>query len=730
MTIRRLIVLALAVLAAGAPPVTAVDRPAAVPAASDADARRAAAQGIERFITSGISDERRRDQLADPAVKALLEMGGPGQQAIIRLLEREDGQLQRTVLSVLSHSKADRTFAVPAVLRLCSAKDGEVRGGAFWTLRMVAPHSPEAIRVLVEGLDDREEGIRRSSVLAVREIGPPAKAAVPGLVRRLGDPREDEFVRRDAAEALGRIGPPARDALPALKKIVDAGENAELAGDAVLAIAQMETDPDKACSGLVDAAFRRDWSVRRKAVRALGRYGREGAAAVLFLADEHFTGAEEEALEAALEAGRDGIARFADRLMPLLSPEKPARVRLRAARLLVEVQPNSPAVLAAARAGAGDPSPWERRRAAAVLGRVAPADVPVQALVSMLGDEDEEVRFAAVTALQNQGGSARPAVAALMKTVLQDRSVKVRNAAMDAVSRIGAPELVLLLEKEEDFPREELAIIVGSIFAKSADAATAETAARWLSWLDGGDRYRRLAALQAVFVSGRKDERIAAAVIRALDDPRAAVRCTALRALGRMGALARPAVPKLIERLKNGPAFERSVAARAVAHLGAPARDAAPALVGAFAVKDEDLRAAILEAAQALGPHAASAAPALLAGLRSKDPDTFYPTLGLVRQFGPGAAPVVPEMLKLLGENRQHSSYTDSRSFVGMRLADGVGNAGPAAVGAAPELLRLLQDNETAPIVAVHILEAVGKVCRPPAGEGAGTRTATVAPPR
>jgi len=71
----------------------------------------------------------------------------------------------------------------------------------------------DAIPELVEGLEDKDEAVRREAARALGKIG--ATAAVPSLVVALSD-APDDLVRASAAEALGRIGSRATVAIPAL----------------------------------------------------------------------------------------------------------------------------------------------------------------------------------------------------------------------------------------------------------------------------------------------------------------------------------------------------------------------------------------------------------------------------------------------------------------------------------------------------------------------------------
>src|SRR4051794_13137710 len=63
-------------------------------------------------------------------------------------------------------------------------------------------------------LEAPEAKTRREAALAIREIGPPAKAAVPVLTKMLK--ATEGYEREAAAFGLAGIGPDAKSALPAL----------------------------------------------------------------------------------------------------------------------------------------------------------------------------------------------------------------------------------------------------------------------------------------------------------------------------------------------------------------------------------------------------------------------------------------------------------------------------------------------------------------------------------
>ena len=121
--------------------------------------------------------------------------------------------------------------AVPVLAELLKDKDSYVRLAAASALWQIGPKAETDILVLAELLKDKESYIRlaaalalwsigpkaetnaellmgkddvcESAVMALGDIGPEAKAAVPALTVLLGD--RSEYIRNAAAEALENI---------------------------------------------------------------------------------------------------------------------------------------------------------------------------------------------------------------------------------------------------------------------------------------------------------------------------------------------------------------------------------------------------------------------------------------------------------------------------------------------------------------------------------------------
>jgi hypothetical protein len=108
--------------------------------------------------------------------------------------------------------------------------------------------------VLLEAAKNGDPELRRQSVLAIRNIGKSAAAAVPELVRFLRDDK-DAKVREHAALALGGIGKAAESAVPILvQKIQDAAENRDVRTECAMALQRIGPVPaaEKAVPALLD----------------------------------------------------------------------------------------------------------------------------------------------------------------------------------------------------------------------------------------------------------------------------------------------------------------------------------------------------------------------------------------------------------------------------------------------------------------------------------------------
>ena len=97
----------------------------------------------------------------------------------------------------------------------------------------VGAQTSDRIASLINQLGNESAAVRRDAALALSQMGPAAKLAVPHLVALLKDPDKD--VRGAAVSALGRIGSEAKAAVPHLIELLkDPGQGVRWAAARVL----------------------------------------------------------------------------------------------------------------------------------------------------------------------------------------------------------------------------------------------------------------------------------------------------------------------------------------------------------------------------------------------------------------------------------------------------------------------------------------------------------------
>lgn len=129
---------------------------------------------------------------------------------------------------------------------------------------------PSSVSILIKALNDSERWVRISAAVALGQIGPEAKEAVPSLAKGLND--TDPGMRYRAAEALGKIGSEAKEAIHALLKTLGDNEP-EIRMVADSAIAKIVPKVKEAASALIKALGDSDIRVRHGAINALGKIG-------------------------------------------------------------------------------------------------------------------------------------------------------------------------------------------------------------------------------------------------------------------------------------------------------------------------------------------------------------------------------------------------------------------------------------------------------------------------
>jgi len=161
----------------------------------------------------------------------------------------------------------ERSSTPPAVEKLLLAfRDPASRWMAVVALGQMGPTAKDAVPALVEALEDQELAVRWDAAKALGRMGAAAARAVPALAAVLHE-QDDAIVRQRAVVALGEIGPAARTAVPALiGALKDSGNHLdEQAGEALVRIGTA------AVPALIEAMKDDDPQVRLMAANSLTR---------------------------------------------------------------------------------------------------------------------------------------------------------------------------------------------------------------------------------------------------------------------------------------------------------------------------------------------------------------------------------------------------------------------------------------------------------------------------
>jgi HEAT repeat protein len=142
-------------------------------------------------------------------------------------------------------------------------------------LEQIDRMGPQAATALPAALSDRDQGIRRMTMIALGQLGMRAKSAVSALAEALKD--EDERVRSSAADALGRIG---GESVLALEKLLK-DKDERVRSYAAQALGQVGTAAQPAVPALIEALKDNYEWVRSPAIDALGQIGEEAIPALV-----------------------------------------------------------------------------------------------------------------------------------------------------------------------------------------------------------------------------------------------------------------------------------------------------------------------------------------------------------------------------------------------------------------------------------------------------------------
>jgi HEAT repeat protein len=544
----------------------------------------------------------RREAAAD----VLGRIGPPARTAVPALIDAlQDKSSAVALMAAMALAQIDSTRGGAAVKLLADSLD---KPGAVLALANLGPNARAAVPALIAALRPRKtnadpDSIRLYARLALARIGKPA---VPALIEALKDKREG--VAPQAAEALGWVLPPPKEAVPALCMAIQ-NDRAHAAAYAN-ALGQLGPPARSAVPDLTDLLT--DGVSRAEAAVALVRIDPDQAKEAVSLLVKDLQGEDEKQRQTAVLA----VAR----LGAAAQPATDTLVTLLRDRLLTKTEiENLREIWAAALPGLSellkDPNTDCRKRVLFALGQIGPAaHTALQPLMAALSDRDDAVRAGAALVLQSIGPKASAAVPALIVN-LQARSPEVRYRTASALGHIEAgakeacrPLLECLLDPEEQV-RYAAALSLGRIDPHFTEAVSALRDA-----LNDASPMVRLAAIDSLSRIEPAASKDAGPVLVALcrQPYPLDVRFRAVEGITNLlgPEEAKKAVPWLLVELTDVVPENRLYAARLLANIDRSfTSDLVLALAAALPTPLADRRPAILKTLGEFGPRAREAVP-------------------------------------------------------------------------------------------------------------------------
>jgi HEAT repeat protein len=153
------------------------------------------------------------------AARALKSLGVQSSPSLIAALQSSDLTIRKNAADALNAEEIHDKAAIPMLLAALSNSDAGLRRSAITA--MVFPsnsldraYNAQELPELIAMLKSPYPEVRQFVVIALRQAGPAASAAVPSLIDSLRDP--DLYLRSNVAYTLGSFGDGAKSAIPAL----------------------------------------------------------------------------------------------------------------------------------------------------------------------------------------------------------------------------------------------------------------------------------------------------------------------------------------------------------------------------------------------------------------------------------------------------------------------------------------------------------------------------------
>lgn len=434
---------------------------------------RAADEDSLKTIVGHLSDPDA--QVRRASIRALRMIDAPRKTVgplIVKLLNDSEPTVAMRALSTIADGGVE---VVPALTTALDQR--EARYWACLALGEMGPQAKEAVPALIKVLEDDRPEVRLQSAIALAEIGPDAKPAAGALTKLLDDPFES--VQGAAIFALGRLGDPS--AAAALKKM-EGSTSPFLHMLATWALAKMNRNDEQRMSEAI-----------QRLVNALADKNREMASmAAKALSDLEVDPTKVRPLIDKLIAAKPDVSERVLNAFALLGPKdvpqaiaalKDPQRRVRALQVIARLGPEASQATGPLIDVLKTGDSATKTEALYALGAIGQASQEAVVPISnLLGDSDVRVVQAAIYALGKIGPAAKEAIPALVKLNQSDDEL-LRLTSVWAILKIGpqneqlkkeaVPILTNALKNNREFVRVEAATTLGDLGAGASGALAA-----------------------------------------------------------------------------------------------------------------------------------------------------------------------------------------------------------------------------------------------------------------
>lgn len=584
--------------------------------------------------------------------------------------------------------------AAPGLLETAQQGEPLHRLRAIQTLRRMGERERESELIgafVLDLLRTTDNRVSPQAAETLAQLGPLAKAAIPELVEMLKDSNQN--TRLEAARLLSRLGPAgAKAAGPVLiEQLMDSEPSQQYQ---VFGLIQGFPDLDlgPAIPGLIEMLKRPELNSRSWAVLILGQLGpaaKEALPALREIVRESQPSSRLQIVTALKQiAGEDDPAVFDKMAEQLRDPQ--FYNRNAAASALARMGPAGvklaePVLLEALQ------SPDQSTRYQAIVGlsrfRGPEGKQALTSIITALDTLDTPMRDSAFLTLRQFGSELTPAIPKLAAILTTTKNPAFATALVQLLGQVGpnaVPALVEALKTTQGSVRVAVVHALGQIGPEAGSAAPA-----LVDLLDHEDSTLKAAATTWLAELGLN---AVEPLIERLGDEDPTVRQAAAEILGRIGPIAKGAVPDLSLALSSNdnPTSVRVAAANALRQIDGERQSVMIVPVLAKALKDDDIavRRSAAEALARISPLPADLAPSLASALQEPDGRTRLHAATALAHLPGRTDEAVAVLAELLDEDPLRASVLKALELLG-----------PTAQGAIPPLVERLNAEVEAPVV-------------------------------